>query len=174
MSLINGNKYLKSGNYDLALIEYNKIHSDSPLYPQAKFNIERMKSLGFTTEKKVEKPVTKNTTQPLLSIVMPVFNVGPYLDASILSVLSQTLEDFELIIVNDASTDNGKNIIEMYQNIDSRIKFINLNFNTLGGAGIPSNIGINAAQGKYIGFVDSDDWVVNDAFEKLVTEAEKF
>lgn len=38
MSLINGNKYLKSGNYDLALIEYNKIHSDSPLYPQAKFN----------------------------------------------------------------------------------------------------------------------------------------
>lgn len=65
---------------------------------------------------------------------MPVFNVGPYLDASILSVLSQTLEDFELIIVNDASTDNGKNIIEMYQNIDSRIKFINLNFNTLGGA----------------------------------------
>lgn len=39
---------------------------------------------------------------------------------------------------------------------------------------IPSNIGINAAQGKYIGFVDSDDWVVNDAFEKLVTEAEKF
>ncbi|PSS46522.1 glycosyltransferase family 2 protein [Enterobacter sp. FS01] len=174
MSLINGNKHLKTGNYDLALIEYNKIPSDSPLYPQAKFNIERMKKLGFATETIATKSVTPKTTQPLLSIVMPVFNVGPYLDASILSVLSQTMEDFELIIVNDASTDNGKNIIEMYQNIDNRIKFINLNFNTLGGAGIPSNIGINAAQGKYIGFVDSDDWVVNDAFDKLITAAEKF
>ncbi|MCC9220766.1 glycosyltransferase family 2 protein [Escherichia coli] len=96
---------------------------------------------------------------------MPVFNVGPYLDASILSVLSQTLVDFELIIINDASTDDGKRIIEMYENIDSRIKFIDLRFNTLGGAGIPSNIGINAAKGKYIGFVDSDDWVSKDAFE---------
>nr|WP_250951550.1 glycosyltransferase family 2 protein [Escherichia coli] len=105
---------------------------------------------------------------------MPVFNVGPYLDASILSVLSQTLVDFELIIINDASTDDGKRIIEMYENIDSRIKFIDLRFNTLGGAGIPSNIGINAAKGKYIGFVDSDDWVSKDAFEKLVTTAEKF
>ncbi|MNB75905.1 putative glycosyltransferase EpsJ [compost metagenome] len=174
MSLINGNKYLRNGNYDMALIEYNKIPTDNPLYPQAKFNIDRINKLGYLTKSSVAKIAAKTTSQPLLSIVMPVFNVGPYLDASILSVLAQTMEDFELIIVNDASTDNGKSIIEMYQHIDSRIKFINLNFNTLGGAGIPSNIGINAAQGKYLGFVDSDDWVVNDAFEKLITAAEKF
>lgn len=157
----------------MALLEYNKIPHDSPLYAHAKFNIERIEKLGVTFDNLAEKKSLKDNKQPLLSIVMPVFNVGPYLDASILSVLSQTMDDFELIIVNDASTDNGKNIIEMYQGVDQRIKFIDLNFNTLGGAGIPSNIGIDAAKGKYIGFVDSDDWVVNDAFEKLVSAAEK-
>ena len=170
MSLKSGNNYLKNGQYALALQEYKKIPKDSPLYEQALFNIERIKKLGFVVEKKS----TIDVAGPLLSIVMPVFNVGPYLDASILSVLSQTLTDFELIIINDASTDNGKRIIEMYKNIDSRIRFIDLHFNTLGGAGTPSNIGINAAKGKYIGFVDSDDWVVNDAFEALVSAAEKF
>ncbi|HEH9419592.1 TPA: glycosyltransferase family 2 protein [Aeromonas sobria] len=170
MSLKNGNNCLRNEQYELALLEYNKIPKDSPLYEQACLNIERIKKLGFLVEK---KPILDSVC-PLLSIIMPVFNVGPYLDASILSVLSQTLADFELIIVNDASTDNGKRIIEMYKNIDPRIRFIDLHFNTLGGAGIPSNIGINAAKGKYIGFVDSDDWVVNDAFEKLVSAAEKF
>lgn len=110
---------------------------------------------------------------PKLSIVMPVFNVGPYLDASILSVLHQSFSDFELIIVNDASTDEGLSIIEMYSKLDSRIKVINLDYNTLGGAGIPSNIGIEHAEGKYVGFVDSDDFIVKDAFEKLISEAEK-
>lgn len=170
MSLKNGNNYLRNEQYELALLEYNKIPKDSPLYEQACLNIERIKKTGFI----VEKRTILDNVDPLLSIVMPVFNVGPYLDASILSVLSQTLADFELIIVNDASTDNGKRIIDMYKNIDPRIRFIDLHFNTLGGAGIPSNIGIDAARGKYIGFVDSDDWVVNDAFEELVSAAEKF
>lgn len=170
MSLKNGNNYLRKGQYELAIQEYNKIAKDCPLYEQACWNIERIKKLGFF----VEKTPILDSAGPLLSIIMPVFNVGPYLDASILSVLSQTLADFELIIVNDASTDDGKRIIEMYKNIDPRVRFIDLHFNTLGGAGIPSNIGINAARGKYIGFVDSDDWVVNDAFEKLVSAAEKF
>ncbi|MFJ5161286.1 glycosyltransferase family 2 protein [Pantoea sp. NPDC088449] len=174
MSLIKGNKYSKEGNYDLAFSEYKKIALDSPLYPQAKFNIERMANLGLITEISPIKPFEKHSNKPLLSIIMPVFNVGPYLDASIQSVLSQSLRDFELIIVNDASTDNGKKIIEMYKNIDDRVKIINLSFNTLGGAGIPSNIGIKASQGKYIGFVDSDDWIVNDAFESLINTAEKF
>jgi len=113
MSLKSGNNYLKNGQYALALQEYKKIPKDSPLYEQALFNIERIKKLGLVVEKKS----TTDIASPLLSIVMPVFNVGPYLDASILSVLSQTLTDFELIIINDASTDNGKRIIEMYKNI---------------------------------------------------------
>ncbi|NLN68319.1 MAG: glycosyltransferase [Alcaligenaceae bacterium] len=114
-----------------------------------------------------------NKKTPILSIVMPVFNVGPYLDACLLSVRYQTFSDFELIIVNDASTDNGREIIEMHAALDSRISLINLEHNTLGGAGIPSNIGIDAATGVYVGFVDSDDWVSATAFERMVAAAEK-
>ncbi len=110
---------------------------------------------------------------PLLSIIMPVFNVASYLDASILSILNQTYKNFELIIVNDASTDESLKVIDMYAKLDSRIKKINLNCNTLGGAGIPSNIGMKQAKGKYIGFLDSDDFIVGDAFEVLVRKAEE-
>lgn len=110
---------------------------------------------------------------PLLSIVMPVFNVGPYLDASILSARYQNYQNFELIVVNDASTDNCKEIIEMHAELDSRVKLINLEHNTLGGAGIPSNLGMEQASGKYIGFIDSDDWVTADGFEKLIEAAEQ-
>ena len=178
MSLKKGNDYARSGDYANALKEYRRIAKNHPLYPQAKFNIDYLIQSGLveeideTKERSQSLDVLTDNGQPLLSIVMPVFNVAPYLDASILSVLSQTVTDFELIIVNDASTDNGKKIIKMYQDLDSRIKFINLDFNTLGGAGIPSNIGIKAATGKYLGFVDSDDWVESDAFEVLIRAAE--
>lgn len=170
MSLIKGNQYFRKGDYLFALKEYEKISKDNPLYDQAQFNIQYLNKID-----KKEKPLVKNDVdKPLLSIVMPVFNVGPYLDASILSVLSQTVKDFELIIINDASTDDGKKIIQMYQLIDKRIKFVDLKFNTLGGAGIPSNVGIELASGEYIGFVDSDDWVNPEAFEKMLLAAEKF
>ncbi|XP_058809770.1 uncharacterized glycosyltransferase RBE_0706-like [Phymastichus coffea] len=109
--------------------------------------------------------------QPLVSVVMPVFNVAPYLDASIMSVLNQSYENIELIIVNDASTDNSINIIRMYEDQDDRIKVINLEFNTLGGAGIPSNVGIDAALGEYIAFADSDDILDRLAIEKMVETA---
>ncbi|PCC52648.1 hypothetical protein CIK59_16285 [Brevibacterium aurantiacum] len=109
---------------------------------------------------------------PFLSIVMPVFNVAPYLDTSIQSVLMQDFEDFELIIVDDASTDNGRQVIGMHRALDDRIRVIELDHNTLGGAGVPSNLGIRAARGKYIAFVDSDDWVTKSAFSRLVELAE--
>lgn len=110
---------------------------------------------------------------PQLSIVMPVYNVAPFLDASIGSVLAQDFEDFELIIIDDASSDNGRKIIEMYAAIDPRIRTIYLDHNTLGGAGIPSNLGIQAARGKYLAFVDSDDWITKSALDKMVKTAEE-
>ncbi|RAG64905.1 glycosyltransferase family 2 protein, partial [Burkholderia multivorans] len=109
---------------------------------------------------------------PALSVVMPVFNVAPFLDTAIRSVLTQDFQDFELIIVDDASTDGGRQVIEMHRSLDDRIKVIALDHNTLGGAGVPSNLGIRAARGKYIGFVDSDDWVTKPAFAKMVELAE--
>lgn len=192
MSLQQGNLYAQQEQYELAIQEWRKVESNSPMYQFAQQNIERAIRLGFvsdTTKEDSTPKVTASTTLtqsttnltqansidniPLLSIVMPVYNVAPYLDASILSVLSQTFKDFELIIVNDASTDNSKKIIEMFAKMDQRIRAIHLDINTLGGAGIPSNIGIQNARGKYLGFVDSDDFITNDAFEVLVSLAEQ-
>lgn len=176
MALKQGNYLFSIGDYEGAIREYEKISYGNPLYKIAIFNIE-------LARKKFKNPVVQDnkitstnydsSRAPLLSIIMPVFNVGPYLDACILSVRYQNFTDFELIIVNDASTDNGIKIIEMHAQLDSRIRLINLNHNTLGGAGIPSNIGMDAAVGKYIGFVDSDDWVTKNGFEMLVKSAER-
>ena len=173
MSIAKGNELFRLGKYQQAIDEYKKVDKSSPLYRQAEFNINKAfkiirKGRGVVSELTLATKVDK----PLLSIIMPVFNVGPYLDASILSVLHQTYEDFELIIVNDASTDDSSTIIDMYAELDSRVKKINLKCNTLGGAGIPSNIGIRLANGKYIGFVDSDDFIARDAFEILIAHAE--
>ena len=89
---------------------------------------------------------------------MPVYNVYPYLESSILSVLNGKFENFELIIVNDASTDGSLKIANMFAEIDERVRVVDLRYNTIGGAGTPSNIGVENAQGKYIGFIDSDDF----------------
>lgn len=111
--------------------------------------------------------------RPMLSIVMPVYNVGSYLESALLSVLYQDFQDFELIVVDDASTDASSAILGRYSKLDPRIRIVTLAHNSLGGAGIPSNIGIRAARGKYLGFADSDDVVMRGAFSKLIALAER-
>lgn len=179
MSFKQANRFLREGELDEALGIYKKIPKDSPLYNQAQFNIRliqnKLLGKGNTYQSNLITDQHNSVAlvdQPLVSVIMPVFNVAPYLDASILSVLDQTYSNIELIIVDDASTDNGMNIIRMYEHQDSRIKVIPLEFNTLGGAGIPSNIGIDAAKGKYIAFADSDDILNREAIANLVQAAE--
>lgn len=184
MTFKKANHYLREGKTKEALKEYQKIENTSPLYDQAQFNIALIKQDLDSIKLKKSQQLTldraastsgnllSSNIKPLVSVVMPVFNVAPYLDASIMSVLNQTYENIELIIVDDASTDSGMNIIRMYEHQDSRIKVIPLEFNTLGGAGIPSNIGIDAAKGKYIAFADSDDILNREAIVSLVQAAE--
>lgn len=138
----------------------------------SRYRIRKLTDGGAGVLHLVPRETVTSGHVPVLSIVMPVFNVAPFLDASILSVLTQDFQDFELIIIDDASTDNGRKTIEMHRQLDPRIRVIELDHNTLGGAGVPSNLGIRAARGKYIGFVDSDDWVTKDAFSRMVKLAE--
>lgn len=91
-----------------------------------------------------------------LSIILPVFNSDQTLIKCIDSIISQTMSDFELIIVNDGSTDNSREICEHYLEKDNRIKLIN---QENGGVSSARNKGLKEAIGKYICFVDSDDWV---------------
>jgi glycosyltransferase involved in cell wall biosynthesis len=100
-----------------------------------------------------------------ISVILPVFNEEKYIAQAIESVLSQSLEDFELIIVNDGSTDNTLNIINSYS--DTRIKLINQSNQ---GPGASRNSALKIASGDYIMFLDGDDYYCRDALEKAYDE----
>ena len=102
---------------------------------------------------------------PLISVVMPVYNSAPFLAEAIESILSQTLRDFELLIVYDNSNDSSLEIIRNYQQVDNRIKIIYGINNGLIGA---LNQGMEAAQGKFVARMDSDDISLPLRFEKQV------
>ena len=106
-----------------------------------------------------------------ISIVIPVYNVEKYLRECLDSVVNQTLDDIEIICVNDASTDNSLAILKEYSQRDSRIKIIDKDSND--GLGVTRNIGQKSAQGKYVLFLDSDDYIELDACEKLYAKIEK-
>lgn len=106
---------------------------------------------------------------PLVSVVIPVYNVESYLQACVDSVLHQTYTVFEIILVDDGSTDDSGKICDVYQANDSRVKVIHqLNY----GLGYARNVGMKAAKGKYIIFLDSDDCWLMSTLEELVYEAE--
>ena len=105
-----------------------------------------------------------------VSIIIPIYNVEQYLARCLDTVLAQTYENIEVICVNDGSTDNSSNILEHYAQFDSIIKIIN---KENGGLGSARNAGIRAAEGKYLLFLDSDDYIASFAVEHLVQNAEK-
>lgn len=100
----------------------------------------------------------------LVSIITPVHNSEQFLECCIESVLTQTYENWEHILVDDCSSDNSKAIIESYQEQDPRIKYYGLQENS--GAGMARNKGIEFAKGKYIAFLDSDDVWYPEKLEK--------
>ena len=103
-----------------------------------------------------------------LSIIVPVYNVAEYLERCLNSLINQTLNEIEIICVNDGSTDNSLCILEKFAELDKRIKIINQKNKGLSGA---RDTGIKLVQGEYFGFLDSDDWVDLDYFEKLYKRA---
>jgi len=108
--------------------------------------------------------------QPAVSIIVPVYNVQPWLTRCLDSLTGQTLKNIEIICIDDKSTDGSLKIIYEYEKKDSRIKVIALEKNS-GGASVARNAGLAVATGEYIGFVDSDDFVDFDYYERLYTRA---
>ena len=106
---------------------------------------------------------------PKVSVIIPVYNTEKFLRKCLDSVCNQTLQDIEIICINDCSTDGSLEILREYAGKDNRIKLIELFEN--GGAAKARNIGIDIAHGEYIGFVDSDDFVDLDFYEKLYNKA---
>ena len=107
----------------------------------------------------------------MISVIIPVYNVEEYLHVCLNSVLKQSYGDFEIICIDDASTDSSLEILEYFSYKDSRIKIFKNDYNK--GPGYCRNKGLNLACGQYISFLDADDWLSFDAFEILINIAEK-
>lgn len=97
--------------------------------------------------------------QPAFSIIVPVYNAESTLQRCVDSILAQTFEDFELILINDGSKDQSGDICDEYAAKDSRVKTVH---KTNGGVSSARNAGLRIAQGEYIAFIDSDDYIDND------------
>ncbi|MDS1369877.1 glycosyltransferase family 2 protein [Aliarcobacter butzleri] len=104
--------------------------------------------------------------EELVSIITPLYNSEKYISDTINSVLKQTYINWEMIIIDDFSSDNSFNIVKEYSDKDSRIKLIRLNKNS--GVAIARNKGIREARGKYLTFIDSDDLWENNFIEKSI------
>ncbi len=102
---------------------------------------------------------------PKISVIIPIYNVEPYLARCLDSVCNQTLKDIEIICINDCSLDNSLAILKDYANKDSRIKIIDFKENK--GVSIARNTGIKEAKGEYLAFVDSDDFIDLNFCESL-------
>lgn len=108
-------------------------------------------------------------SKPFLSVIMPVYNAERYVKQAVESVLSQTFTDLEIICVNDASKDSSLSVLMDLKNTDSRVKVIDSKENV--GAGGARNLGLEIASGTYITFIDADDAIEPDLYERAATLA---
>ena len=107
-----------------------------------------------------------------VSIIMPVYNAEKYLREAIESVLRQTYTDFELLLIDDKSTDNSKQICREYAKTDRRIVLLENNSESH-GPGATRNVGLNYATGEYVYFMDADDWADKSLLECSVNHIQE-
>ena len=111
----------------------------------------------------------KAASVPALSIIVPVYNVEGYIEQCLTSLITQTVHDIEIIVVDDCGTDGSMGKAARIAESDDRIRIIRNSHNM--GTGAARNAGIEAARGRYLGFVDADDWVSADFFSELLDKA---
>lgn len=110
-------------------------------------------------------------SERLVSVIIPVYNVEEYLKECLESVVNQTYKNIEIITINDGSTDNSLNILKSYASKYKNIKIISQKNS---GQSVARNVGINKANGKYIFFLDSDDYIMLNTLEELIKIMEKY
>jgi len=107
---------------------------------------------------------------PKVSIIIPAYNSGKYIDKTIKGIISQTYKDWEVIVIDDCSVDDTKEIVMKYQKTDKRIKYLQLDKNS--GPAMARNMGIEKSNSRYIAFCDSDDIWMPEKLEKQLSEME--
>lgn len=111
----------------------------------------------------------KESNFPKVSVIIPVYNSANYLSQCLDSILNQTLKEIEIICVDDGSTDDSLSILNKYSKLDNRIKILKQNNK---GGGIARNYGMSVAKGKYLSFLDSDDFFDENLLNETVNAAE--
>ena len=109
--------------------------------------------------------------EPFLSVIMPVYNSGEYLKAAIESILAQTFSDFELLLVDDRSTDGSLEVCREFEAKDKRVKVIALGKNS--GAATARNVGLTKVSGKFVAFMDADDTLDDYAYKTAIDSLKK-
>lgn len=104
----------------------------------------------------------------LISVIIPAYNIAPYLERGVVSVLNQTYRNLEVILVDDGSTDKSGQICDRLAEKDDRVIVIH---KKNGGLADARNVGMEAAKGSFIGFVDGDDWIDTDMYERMLGAA---
>src|SRR5699024_6933853 len=107
---------------------------------------------------------------PKVSVIVPVYNVEKYIEKCIQTLVNQTLQDLEIIIVNDGSTDNSEKIIKKYKKEYKNIIYVT---KENGGLSSARNFGLLYATGEYVAFLDSDDYVDKIIYEKMYNKAKE-
>ena len=108
---------------------------------------------------------------PKISVIIPIYNTGRYLPECVESVRKQTLQDIEIILVDDESPDNAPQLCDEYARQDERVKVVH---KKNGGLGFARNSGLDVATGEYVSFIDSDDFILPDMMEKLYEVAKRY
>ena len=111
---------------------------------------------------------------PAVSVIIPLYNAEKYIGECLDSILAQTFQDFEVVVVDDCSTDNSVAVVESYaKKFDGRLKIVKAKKNH-GNPGVPRNIGLNFSRGEYVYFMDNDDLITATALEEMHGLALKF
>lgn len=164
MSIKLGNKFFKGGRFEDAILEYEKIGRDTPLFAHASANILLAKKAIQERDERQNKQKKDENADPKISIIVPIFNVAPYIRECLDSIVNQTLRDIEVICVNDGSTDESVKIIEEYSEKFSHFKVIH---KPNGGYGTAVNRGLESAKGDYVGIVEPDDFISSNMYLEL-------
>ena len=123
---------------------------------------------NFTESESMSKNITDIT--PLVSIIVPIYNVEQYVNRCVDSILAQTYSNIEVILIDDGSADKSRERISVYNN-DPRCKVV---YKDNGGASSARNVGISLASGEYIYFIDADDYIDKCEIERMMDIALKF
>lgn len=162
--------------FNLAKNEFQKLdNSKLQIPPHLKNKFNSVIKADTYDEYKVRQGIPllneDSVANPLISVIIPIYNTGKYLPKCLDSILNQTFNQIEILCIDDGSTDNSLQILEEYSNKDSRIKIFSNNHN---GAGAARNTGLDNAKGKYISFIDSDDWIDSNTYQELYKKMEDY